>query len=165
VGLERIERVGREDHRHAAGLEDSADLADGAIVVGHVLEHFVDQRDVEAIVGEVERLEVPDRHASGGNALQTLGGGDLLRAVLDPLGVGAERRECANVLACAAPAVDHAPAAQRARGGHEPVEALLQVEWRAGVAAGGLDLELRQRSRVIKLDVSWRPPPICCTSA
>ena len=140
-------------------------FSDSAIVARHVLENFVDERDVEVIVGEFDGLDVSDRHAPLGQSPQTGGFVDLLGAVFDSPGVCAEICERPDILTRAAPAVDCALAAHGPRDGADPVEAFLQVEGRCRVAAGGLDLELRHLSRVIKLDVSLRLPPISCTSA
>jgi hypothetical protein len=63
VGLERIESIGRKDHRDAAGFEDPMNFANSRVIVGHVFEDFVDQRDVEVIVGKFDGLDVTDRDA------------------------------------------------------------------------------------------------------
>jgi len=141
------------------------DFPDAPIVAGYMLEDFVDQRDAEALVGELDGLDIADRHAPLGQSSQTLGFTDLLGSVLDSPGVCAECRERPDVLARAAPAVDCALAFERARDRANPVEAFLQVERRCRVAASGLNLELRHRSRLIRLEVSLRPPPISCSSA
>jgi hypothetical protein len=138
---------------------------DSQIVVGHMLENFVDQCEVEVIVGEFDGLDVSNRYPPVGQPSQTLGFVDLLGAVFDSPGICPEVRQRPDVFARVTPAIDCALAAQWPRDGADPVEALLQVEGCCRVTASSFDFELRHLSRVIKLDVSLRLPPISCTSA
>jgi hypothetical protein len=90
-----------------------------------VFENFVDQRNVEVIVGKFDSLDVSDRDAPLGQSPQTDGFADLLCAVLDSPRVCTEVRKRPDILTRTAPAVDHVLAAQRSRNGTDPVEAFL----------------------------------------
>jgi hypothetical protein len=113
-------------------------LAQRAAVVGHVLEDLVQQGHIEAPVLEVQVLDV-----SRLDAARQVGGERRLEELrlleLDAEDVGAEIGEGAHVAAAPAPAVDHAPAAQRTGEGLDAPYPLAQVPGCRRVASGGPD--------------------------
>ena len=74
--------------------------------------------------------------------------------------MGAEGAQRADVFARPTTTVDDALSTQWARDPLDPIDSFSQIERSARITTGRSDLEIGHLSRVIKLEVSLRPPPL-----
>ena len=111
-----------------------------------MLEHFVEQRHLEARVRKRERLEIADTDARRELSALRLPRRDLLRIELDAERIRAALEQRAHVFARAAAAIEHAPLHERPRMPLDQAHTLGEIERRRRIAAGRLDLHAHPRS-------------------
>ena len=133
MSLEGEQPVGAEHDEHASGLQETVHLRQSADFIGRVFEHFVEQDEVEAAVGQRHRRQLALCHALRHRVARVISA-DFLGGKFDTPRVGAARGERLHVFACAAAGIEQ-PSAAKASERFDQRDAFGEVERGGGVAA------------------------------